>query len=142
MAVEESSDCVSGSHTQNSVVLLLASHSLCRFVPLLLDGLPYEIAEAAICNDVHSCNHTDCIRVYYNRLTDTMKLAAKLSLPRTKGVSICRPGWNLTLKQSKAIAQNAYQRWKREGKPRHGMYHWAMCESRNDFKREMTSSRK
>ena len=102
-----------------------------------LDGLPYEIAEAAICNEVHSCNHTNCIRVYYNRLTDTMKLAAKLSLPRTKGVSICRPGWNLTLKQSKAIAQNAYQRWKREGKPRHGMYYRVMCESRNDFKREM-----
>ena len=132
--------CVKDNGTRNLDWTHASVKQLTGYADLLsqqFNSISYEIAEAAVCNEVHKCNHVEYIKDYYSKISDAMIFAANASIPHATKIGVRRPVWNSTLKQSKIKAQSAYRTWKSEGKPRQGMAYRQMCDSRNEFKSEL-----
>ena len=106
-----------------------------------LDGLEIA-AEEAVCNEPCKCRHADGLQVYYDSIVDAMLKSAKRCIPKGKGSSGKKLGWNDELKDLKRVAQSDYVRWRNAGKPHGNDLYKAMCSSRCHFKRGLAESRR
>ena len=106
-----------------------------------LDGLEIA-AEEAVCNEPCKCSHADGLQAYYDSIVDAMLKSAKRCIPKGKGSSGKKLGWNDELKDLKRVAQSDYVRWRNAGKPRGNDLYKTMCSSRCHFKRGLAESRR
>ena len=89
------------------------------------------------CTDIKctNSNHIDALNAMYNDVTDCLRECGYEAIG-TKSFKHykCVPGWNDYVKEHHQVARDAFIMWRDQGKPRQGILHVNMLQSRARFK--------